>query len=192
MAARGIPDPPEPVVGQSGTDRPLSGLRRAAMVGVNGSAAATAIGGGLALAAGWEADRFPRSWLSDTPFDTYLVPGVLLTGVVGGSAAVATLATLRGAPSAPRLSVLAGTIMIGWIGAEVIVLPAPARSWTELFYLVTGLAMCALGAAEPGDGLRGSRAGSRRLGSRSTVVPRSHPELHCRVPSVTRSRDAKR
>jgi hypothetical protein len=163
MAARGVPDPPEPVGGPSGAGRPLSGLRRAAMVGVNGSAAATAIGGGIALAAGWEADRFPRSWLSDTPFDTYLMPGVLLTGVVGGSAAVATVATLRGAPSAPRLSVLAGTIMIGWIGAEAIVLPAPARSWTELFYLVTGLAMCALGAAEPRDGPQGSRADSRRL-----------------------------
>jgi hypothetical protein len=35
--------------------------------------------------------------------------------------------------------------MIGWIGAEIIVLPAPARSWTEVLYLGTGLKMFAFG-----------------------------------------------
>ncbi|MEL6705455.1 MAG: hypothetical protein AAFP15_14380, partial [Bacteroidota bacterium] len=43
----------------------------------------TATGGGLAMLTGLE--RFPAAWLRGTPFRTYTVPALLLTGVgVGG------------------------------------------------------------------------------------------------------------
>jgi hypothetical protein len=47
--------------------------------------ALTALGGGIALATGLEADRFPLDWLRGTPFRNYVIPGLILAGVVGGA-----------------------------------------------------------------------------------------------------------
>jgi hypothetical protein len=68
---------------------------RGALIVLNGSTALTAAGGGLALATGMEGTRFPVELLSGTPFASYLVPGLILAIVVGGSAAVATGAAVR-------------------------------------------------------------------------------------------------
>jgi len=43
----------------------------------------TAIGGGVTLATGM--DKFPAEWLTGTPFRSYLIPGLILAVVVGGS-----------------------------------------------------------------------------------------------------------
>ena len=56
--------------------------------------ALTAIGGGIALFTGLESDeRIPPEWLDGTPFKSYVIPGLILAVVVGGSAAIATFAT---------------------------------------------------------------------------------------------------
>jgi hypothetical protein len=88
---------------------------RVALLAVDAFAAVTAVGGGLALVTGLEGDRFPADWLRGTPFSSYVVPGLILAGVVGGSAAVAAAATLRSPRAGGRISMLAGMIMIGWI-----------------------------------------------------------------------------
>ena len=86
---------------------------RIALVLVDAFAAVTALGGGVALATGLEGGRFPTDWLTGTPFDSYLIPGLMLAGVVGGSAAVATVATLRDPILGGRASPLAGVVMVG-------------------------------------------------------------------------------
>ena len=48
-----------------------------------GFVALTAIGGGIALAAGLEGERFPAEWLEGSPFEDYRVPGLILAGVGG-------------------------------------------------------------------------------------------------------------
>jgi hypothetical protein len=71
-------------------------LPRKVLVALDAFVGLTAVGGGLALAAGLEGDRFPPEYLEGTPFDSYVVPGLILAAAVGGSATVAAIATLRG------------------------------------------------------------------------------------------------
>ena len=119
---------------------------RVALAVVDGSVALTAIGGGLALVLGLEATRFGPEWLEGTPFRTYLVPGLLLSLPVGGSAAVATVATILGWHGG-LLSALAGLVLVGWIVGEVAILNQPAPTRTEGVYFVTGLFILALAGA---------------------------------------------
>ncbi|MCE7980006.1 MAG: hypothetical protein DYG89_02340 [Caldilinea sp. CFX5] len=108
--------------------------------------ALTAIGGGIALVAGLEANRFPLAWLQGTPFTNYVIPGLILTVVVGGSAAIAAVLMLRSSASGARASRLAGLIMMGWIAGEVLILNQPvAPQGIEIFYFMVGLAMALLG-----------------------------------------------
>lgn len=85
--------------------------------------------------------------LAHSPFSTYLVPGVLLAFVVGGSALLAAAAHLRRAASAPMLSAFAGAVLSVWIVAEV----AQVRVFHFLqpTLLAVGLAQLALGLTAP-------------------------------------------
>jgi hypothetical protein len=105
--------------------------------------ALTAVGGGITLAAG--VDKFPADWLIGTPFSSYLIPGLILAVVVGGSAAVAAVATLRRSDAGALTSMLAGAIMLGWLAGERLILPPAASSpqfwWLEAIYIAAGLMM---------------------------------------------------
>ena len=120
---------------------------RTATVAIDAFVGVTAIAGGIALAAGLEQDRFPLSWLRGTPFRDYTLPGIILAGVVGGSAAVAALLTLRSPRSGGTASMVAGAALIGWIAGEVILLRRPLSldSLWEAFYAGAGGAMALLG-----------------------------------------------
>jgi hypothetical protein len=152
---------------------------RAALVTVDAFAAATAIWGGLALATGVEGDRFPTEWLRGTPFRNYRVPGLLLAGLVGGSATAATVATLRNPRGGGLASLLAGLVLMGWIGGEIRLLKQPAYygtwkdrvfgTWTERFFFVVGLLMAVLGW----------RVGRADLYFAEGVAPRVDPHLQC-------------
>ena len=105
----------------------------------------TAVGGGIALATGLEGDRLPLEYLEGTPFSGYVVPGLILAGVVGGSATAAAIITLRNKQIGGLTSVLAGAIMMGWILGELLLLNQPSWTWIELFYFILGATMAALG-----------------------------------------------
>lgn len=108
--------------------------------------ALTATSGGIALAAGLEGGRLPRRLLKGTPFSSYVVPGLMLAGTVGGSSTLAALAMLRNPEIGARASVAAGGITMGWIAGEVLVLDRrEARSWVEALYFAIGLTMAGLG-----------------------------------------------
>lgn len=128
--------------------RPMSrGAPRVALLVVDAFVALAAVGGGLALALGMEAGRLPLSWLEGTPFRDYVGPGLILAIVVGGSAALATIAIVRDARQGGRVSVGAGAILVAWIVGEIVVLTGDGEivSPTEAVFLATGLAMVALG-----------------------------------------------
>ncbi len=105
--------------------------------------ALTAIGGGITLALG--VDKFPAGWLIGTPFSSYLIPGLILAVVVGGSAALATVATLRRSDLGALTSMLAGAILLGWLIGERLILPkaafVPQFWWLEAIYVAAGLMM---------------------------------------------------
>lgn len=103
----------------------------------------TAVFGGVALAAG--VDKFPPSWLTGTLFSSYLVPGLILAVVVGGSAVVTAVTTVRSRERATLWSMLAGAILLGWLVGERLILPTAAFSpqfwWLEAIYIAVGLMM---------------------------------------------------
>jgi hypothetical protein len=57
--------------------------------------------------------------LARSPFGSYLVPGIVLFVVVGGTQGVAVVAEIRCWPRAGRLSVVAGVVLAGWIAVQV-------------------------------------------------------------------------
>jgi hypothetical protein len=69
------------------------------------------IGGGIAL---------PLEWLADTPFSSYIVPGVILALIVGGSALVAVALMLLRHTLAVPVALGAGCIQAGWIVGELV------------------------------------------------------------------------
>ena len=105
--------------------------------------ALTAVFGGITVAAG--VDKFPPAWLTGTVFSSYLIPGLILGVVVGGSATVATFAMLRNRDAGTLLSALAGGILLGWLVGERLILPPVAFSpqfwWLEAIYVAAGLMM---------------------------------------------------
>jgi hypothetical protein len=145
-----------------------NGRVRMALAGLDGFAAVAAVGGGLALLAGLEGDRFPRAWLTGSPFSDYAVPALILLSVVGGSSFLAAAATLRSPSLGPRLSIVAGLVMAGWIVGEIAILTGDAEvvSPTEVLFLTVGLAMAGLGwrASRAGQGGRPSQGAPRPRG----------------------------
>jgi hypothetical protein len=121
---------------------------RVALFAVDSLVALTALGGGAMLTTGLEEDRFPADWLTSTPFSSYAIPGLILSGAVGGSAAIAAVATIRGPHGGGLASMLSGSVPLGWIGGEVAILSGrrpEAVSPMELLYLAGGVATLGLG-----------------------------------------------
>jgi hypothetical protein len=111
-------------------------------------AAASAGVGGVLVAA--QVDRFPPEWLAGSPFADYTLPGLILAVVVGGSAALATLAVAMRPRLGGPASAVAGAIMVGWIVGELLLLSqngadSSPRSPVEAIYLLVGAAMLTLG-----------------------------------------------
>lgn len=107
---------------------------------ITGFVALTAIGGGIALLSGAEGDRFPLAWLQGTPFKDYTVPGLLLAGIVGGSALAACVALFLKPKIGVLASLVAGLAIIGFVVVEVLILKQvpPGPTGIEIMYLVLG------------------------------------------------------
>lgn len=119
---------------------------RITLMSITAFIALMAVGGGIALATGLEDSRFPREMLAGTPFNSYVLPGVLLAVLVGGSAAVATIMLWRRARYGAAASVIAGGIMMGWIIGEILLLEQPTEpTGIELIFFALGLALAGLG-----------------------------------------------
>lgn len=105
--------------------------------------ALTATLGGIALALG--VDKFPAQWLIGTPFRSYVIPGLVLAVIVGGSATVAAVTMVRRSDKGVSLSITAGTILLGWLLGERLILPKAAFDpqfwWLEAVYIAAGLLM---------------------------------------------------
>ncbi len=113
-----------------------------------GFIALTAIGGGVAMRVGAEANRFPLEWLRDTPFSDYTLPALLLAIVVGGSSLIAAVTVFTGRKVGVFASLAAGLIMVGYIVVEVLILKQvpPGPTVIEGVYFGLGLAIFGLAA----------------------------------------------
>jgi hypothetical protein len=126
-------------------------ILRGTLIGVDGFAAVSALLGAVELETGWPY-MFPTTMLQGTPFSDFAFPGLIMGLVVGGSAAIAMVATIRNASAGAAWSLIAGFTMAGWIIGEVFLLDVLATSgqslspyvWLQLFYFGVGLAMVLL------------------------------------------------
>jgi len=64
----------------------------------------------------------PQSTLDRSPFGSFMVPGLVLAGVVGGSLLLAASMIWFRYPLAPIVSLIAGCILLGWILAEAVLI----------------------------------------------------------------------
>ncbi len=93
-------------------------IGRIAIVVLEAFIAVSAIAGGIGLVGGGIA--LPPEWLAGTLFSSYLIPGMILGAVVGGSALVAAALLLLAHPLALPAALAAGLIQAGWIVGEIL------------------------------------------------------------------------
>lgn len=113
------------------------GPSRTAVMVLEGLIGASAVYGGIGLAV--NGLGMPDEWLERTPFGSWVVPGLALLAVVALPQLVALALEWRRHPLAPRVSLVAGVVLMGWIAAQILVL-------RRYFFLQPLL--FALGAAE--------------------------------------------
>lgn len=95
-------------------------LIRMASIAVTAFSGLAAIGGGIGVL--FNGLGNPQEQLANTPFHDFLIPGLLLTFVVGGSMVAATFSLLRRKTWAGKAGMIAGAIMLGWIAIEAMMI----------------------------------------------------------------------
>lgn len=114
--------------------------------------AVTAIFGGVTLFTdpSGRSLGLPVSLLERSPFETYLIPGLVLAVLVGGFALFAGVAHLVRWRFAGQASLFAGLVLVGWIVVQVLL--TRELHWLHGLYfgigvVQIGLALRALGLA---------------------------------------------
>jgi len=118
--------------------------RRWPLFTIEAIVAVNAVGGAI-----WGLDgarNVPREWLDGTPFDSYVVPSLILLIAIGGGMGTAAVTLLAQHRPAPELSIGAGLILIGWITVQMLMIaPNGGVSWLQPTMLAAGLLVAALG-----------------------------------------------
>ena len=133
-------------------------MRTRVLIGLHAVVALNAVGGGIYGLTG--APGVPVAWLQRTPFASYLVPSLILLVVVGGSQAAAGLSIAVRSPRSRSASVMAGAVLLGWIGVQVALIGYV--SWLQ-----PTVAVAALGNLALASGLDGHR---RATASRCSAI----------------------
>ncbi len=106
-----------------------------------------AIGGGIALMLGPRGEilPLPLAPLRGSPFDTYLVPGLILFGVLGlGPLVAARLVWLRH-PLAPIVAVGVGVALLIWVAVEIAIIGYSNEPPLQPFYILLGATITIVG-----------------------------------------------
>jgi len=93
--------------------------------------------GGIALIANWIA--MPVELLQGSIFSSYLIPGLSLSIIVGGSATLATILLIRKSKFALLFATTAGIIIMFFEFVEVLVIGSPAGVARTLQIIYFGL-----------------------------------------------------
>ncbi|MDP4283690.1 MAG: hypothetical protein Q8891_04665 [Bacteroidota bacterium] len=79
----------------------------------------------------------PLSLLDDTPFKNFLIPGILLTLLVGGINILAVFYYLKQHPTRYNWAIAGGIMTTGWIIGQMILIHAV--HWLHVLYLGIGI-----------------------------------------------------
>jgi len=115
----------------------------------------SAIGGGIGLLGG--GITFPLDWLDGSPFASYTIPGIILAIVVGGSQLLGAIAVGRDIEWSRAATAFAGTIMMGWIASEVLIVGSNGVLMFSLQAIYFSVGMIELALAARGPETRASR-----------------------------------
>lgn len=99
------------------TTRPRA---RRALIAMHGVMAINAFAGAWYALGG--APDVPTAWLEGTPFGSYVVPGLILGGVVGGGQVAAAFALRRRHPRAREVSLGASLVLLAWIVTQLAII----------------------------------------------------------------------
>ncbi|MGC5223878.1 hypothetical protein ACPW96_15000 [Micromonospora sp. DT81.3] len=102
--------------------------------------AISAVGGGV-LGVAADGAGVPLEYLKGTAFTSYLIPGLILGIVIGGTQTLAAITTQRHHPYSHIASTVAGFGMIIWIFVELAI---TGYVWLQTLYLALGIAEIAL------------------------------------------------
>jgi len=110
--------------------------------------------GFFALAGGWgfisnpsgEKMQIPVEWLENTPFNNYLIPGLILFIVLGLGSISTAIASIRRTPHYSKSIIAMGIIIVGWIIIQVLMLQM--LHWMHYVTGGTGWAILILGLIE--------------------------------------------
>jgi hypothetical protein len=120
--------------------------RRILLILLDAFLALTATAGGIGLVGGGAAP--PLEMLQGSPFRSFVIPGLALLILVGGSGLAATILTFYRHQWGAPVSAIAGVMIMGFEIVEVMVIGSPmglART-LQIFYFAVGLCMVALAA----------------------------------------------
>ena len=81
--------------------------------------------------------NLPLSLLDGTPFNDFLIPGILLTGVVGFVNLLAVFYNLQRHPNRYNWAIAGGMMISGWIITQMILIQT--IHWLHIIYLGIGL-----------------------------------------------------
>ena len=120
--------------------RPLTRVAKAAVV-LENLLSIGALGGGLVLmiAPRGEIMPLPLSALAGSPFDTYLVPGLILFGVLGVGPLVAALLAWLRHPLAPTAAFVVGVGLLIWVAVEVAIIGYSNEPPLQAMYGILGV-----------------------------------------------------
>jgi hypothetical protein len=111
-----------------------------------------AVGGGIAILIGAFDQWFPVEWLQGTPFNNYVIPGLVLLIIVGGGMLLAAAMLFTQREVALLLSAVMGLIMVGWEIVEVAIIDRfeqaviPSTIVQQVLFTVLGLLIVGLAA----------------------------------------------
>ena len=102
-----------------------------------------ALGGGfvLILAPRGEIMPLPLSALAGSPFDTYLLPGLILFSVLGLGPLVAARMAWRRHPFAPVAAFIVGVALLIWVAVEIAIIGYSNEPPLQAIYLTLGAAI---------------------------------------------------
>ena len=118
----------------------MSTWARRALLGLLYFGAISALAGGV-LGVVFNGAGVPLTSLRGTPFTSYLMPGLILGLVVGGTQGLAAITIQRRHPYGPLAAAIAGFGMTIWIFVEVAII---GYSWLQAVYLALGMGELAL------------------------------------------------
>ena len=103
----------------------------------------SAVGGGIGLIGGWL--DISTSHLDGTPFNSYVIPGLILLFVVGGLLLTAAWTVWSDGRFALEASLAAGFMLLGWFSVQIMMIGL--LNWLQPLFAAIGVVIAVIAVA---------------------------------------------